>query len=262
MSFIIVAIAAILVSALTMFSGFGLGTLLMPVFAIFFPVESAVAATAIVHGANNIMKAAMLGRKADWGVVRSFGFPALAASFAGAGLLGLVAHFKTLYAYEIFGLEAVVTPIKLLMGLLMVFFAVFELLPSLSGLTFDRKYLPLGGLLSGFFGGLSGHQGALRSAFLTKTGLDTQSFVGSNAIIGLMVDMARLLVYGAVFIGVDHAVILKSESSALILTGVVAAFAGVFAGKRLMKKITMSLVQKLTGVLLLLIAVLLSSGII
>ena len=33
---------------------------------------------------------------------------------------------------------------------------------ELSWLEFDRRYLPLGGLLSGFFGGLSGHQGALR----------------------------------------------------------------------------------------------------
>jgi hypothetical protein len=34
----------------------------MPVFAIFFPVELAVALTAIVHFLNNVLKLALLGR--------------------------------------------------------------------------------------------------------------------------------------------------------------------------------------------------------
>jgi hypothetical protein len=38
---------AFAVSGLTLFPGFGLGTLLMPAFALFFPIEVAVAATAI-----------------------------------------------------------------------------------------------------------------------------------------------------------------------------------------------------------------------
>ena len=56
MSYLIICTVALLVSALTLFSGFGLGTLLMPAFALFFPIEVAVAATAIVHLANNIFR--------------------------------------------------------------------------------------------------------------------------------------------------------------------------------------------------------------
>ena len=41
-----------------------------------------------------------------------------------------------------------------------------------------------------------------------------------------------------------------------------AAFAGVIAGKRVLHKITMATVQRMTGVLLLLIAVLLGLGVI
>ncbi|SVB47730.1 uncharacterized protein METZ01_LOCUS200584, partial [marine metagenome] len=37
MDYLIVAIAALLVAGLALYSGFGLGTLLMPVFALFFP---------------------------------------------------------------------------------------------------------------------------------------------------------------------------------------------------------------------------------
>ena len=77
MDFALVIIAAALASGLTMFSGFGLGTLLLPVFALFFPVELAVAATALVHGANNVLKAGLLGKLADLGIVLRFGVPAI-----------------------------------------------------------------------------------------------------------------------------------------------------------------------------------------
>lgn len=53
---IIIAVVALLASALTFFSGFGLGTVLMPVFAAFFPVDLAIALTAIVHFLNNVFK--------------------------------------------------------------------------------------------------------------------------------------------------------------------------------------------------------------
>jgi len=39
LSFLIVAVAAFLAAGLTMYSGFGLGTLMLPVFALFLPVE-------------------------------------------------------------------------------------------------------------------------------------------------------------------------------------------------------------------------------
>ncbi|MGH8525978.1 MAG: hypothetical protein ACREXY_17780 [Gammaproteobacteria bacterium] len=38
MELLVIGIAACLVSGLTLFSGFGLGTVLTPVFALFFPV--------------------------------------------------------------------------------------------------------------------------------------------------------------------------------------------------------------------------------
>ena len=56
MEYILIPIVALLASALTFFSGFGLGTLLLPAFALFFPVDVAIALTAIVHFLNNTFK--------------------------------------------------------------------------------------------------------------------------------------------------------------------------------------------------------------
>ncbi len=154
--------------------------------------DERLAATAVVHGANNVLKASLLGRLAERKVVLRFGLPAVAAALVGAWVLGALSGFAPLTTYSLLGRTATVTPLKLVMALLMLFFAVLELHPRFEKLEFDRKYLPAGGLLSGFFGGLSGHQGALRSAFLAKVGISPEGFVGTNAVIGLLVDVTRL----------------------------------------------------------------------
>jgi hypothetical protein len=183
-------------------------------------------------------------------VVLKFGLPAIAAAVAGALTLAWVATSGA--ELEVVVNERVlsqVTPIKLVIGALMIGFALFELLPRFRTLEFDRRYLALGGVLSGFFGGLSGHQGALRSAFLAKTGLTTEHFVGSNAVIGFLVDLTRISVYAALFAAAgSHAG--DFGGWGLVATGAVSAFAGVLIGRRYLQKVTMASVRTLVGVLL------------
>ncbi|MFH1915290.1 MAG: TSUP family transporter [Pseudomonadota bacterium] len=261
-AYLIVFAASIVASGLTLYSGFGLGTLLLPVYSLFFPLEVAVAATAVVHGANNAFKIGVVGKYADRSLVTRFGIPAIIAALIGAALLGYVAHFGEIARYSLGSREAVITPIKLSIALLMLVFALFELLPSLRKLKFDRKYLFLGGLLSGFFGGFSGHQGALRSAFLAKVGVSPQAFVGTNAVIGFLVDMVRIAMYAIAFLVAGTIGQVSAARWPLIATGIVAAFAGVLLGKRYLHKMTMDSVQAITGAFLLGIAIALGLGIV
>ena len=103
MQYTLVAGVTLFFSALTLFSGFGLGTLLMPAFALFLPVPVAVAATAVVHLANNLFKLALVGRKADWTVVVRFALPAAVGAIVGAILLGLLADVPPLLGYSFGG---------------------------------------------------------------------------------------------------------------------------------------------------------------
>ncbi|MCO6428215.1 MAG: TSUP family transporter [Nitrosomonas communis] len=89
MELILIGAVALLTSGVTLFSGFGLGTILMPVFALFFPVPLAIAATAVVHFANNIFKLGLLAKQADWQTVVRFSTPAAITAIAGASLLNL-----------------------------------------------------------------------------------------------------------------------------------------------------------------------------
>jgi uncharacterized membrane protein YfcA len=249
-AYLAVAFAALFAAGLTLYSGFGLGTLLLPVFALFFPAELAVVATALVHGANNVFKVSLLGRHADREVVLKFGLPAIAAAVLGALALGWVAQSDSTLTININEESfSEITPVKLVIGLLMIGFALFELVPRFRLLEFDRRYLPVGGVLSGFFGGLSGHQGALRSAFLAKTGLTTECFVASNAVIGFLVDLTRISVYVALFTAAGGHVS-DFNGWPLVITGALSAFCGVLLGKRFLHKVTMASVQMLVGVLL------------
>ncbi len=260
-SFLIVGISAFLAAGLTLYSGFGLGTMMLPVFALFFPPEVAVVATAMVHGANNVFKVSLLGRHADREVVLKFGMPAIVAAVLGALALGWLAQSDSSLTLAVNDKAFVeITPLKLIIGLAMMGFALFELLPRFRSLEFDRRYLPLGGLLSGFFGGFSGHQGALRSAFLAKAGLTTERFVSSNAVIGFLVDLTRLSVYAALFtIAGGH----LSDFSGwpLVITGAISAFCGVMLGKKFLHKVRISSIQTLVGILLFGVGLALISGV-
>lgn len=257
MDHFLIGIAAFGASGLTLFSGFGLGTLLMPVLAVFFPIELAVSLTAAVHLANNLFKLVLLGKHANRRIVIKFGIPALLAAFLGAWCLSLFAEARPITEYVIFGIVAEITPLKLMIAALMIFFAVVEILPAIKNLAFDEKYLPLGGLVSGFFGGLSGHQGAFRSAFLIKCGLTKESFIGSGVTIACLVDLARISIYFSRF-----SAMLKGNSLPYAVTGALSAFAGAWLGNRLIKKVTIQTIQILVSTLLFLIAIGLASGVI
>lgn len=92
----LMCLAAFLAGGLTLFSGFGLGTLLMPVVALFLPVEAAIAVTAVVHLVNNLAKLALVGRFAKRDFVIRFGLPALLASMGGALVLQQLSGFAPL----------------------------------------------------------------------------------------------------------------------------------------------------------------------
>jgi uncharacterized membrane protein YfcA len=257
MTYLIICAVAFAASALTFFSGFGLGTLLLPVFALFFAIQQAVALTAVVHFLNGSFKLALVWRHVAWPIVLRFGLPALVAAFAGAWLLVWLAEARPLVSYSLLGRSVSVAPAKLTVGVLLLVFACAELLPSFRKVSFPPRYLPLGGLLSGFFGGLAGMQGALRSAFLIKSGLTKEAYVATGAAIAFLIDVSRLSVYAQLI-----AAYRGEFDDALLGAAVVAALLGSLLGNRYLPKATLGGIQTAVAVLLFAVALGLVSGII
>lgn len=251
MELLLIGTTALLAAGLTLFSGFGLGTILMPVFALFFPLPLAIAATAVVHFVNNFFKFGLMARQSDWRVVMYFSVPAAISAIAGAWVLTIFDELPVLTHYAIGTSEFDITVIGLIIGVLIIIFALLELSKKLQELALPPRWLPLGGVLSGFFGGLSGNQGALRSAFLIKSGLSKEAFVATSAVSAVIVDAVRLTVYGFALLKNQFD---RSETVFLpLIVAIIAAFIGSLLGKKLLPKVTLRAVQLIVAATMLVI---------
>lgn len=245
MDFIVIGLVAFSASLLTFFSGFGLGTLLLPAFALFFPTTVALLATGVVHLLNNIFKGTLVRKLVNWNTVYRFGVPALFTAILGAYLLtyldGRVA--------------------SIVIGLILIAFAVLELQPWFQRLTFPKRYIPLGGLLTGFIGGLSGQQGAIRSMFLLKSDFDAKQYIATGVLIAILIDVARIPTYilGLSDLSTEQ---LTQHNLALVSFGTVCAFAGAWLGAKYMKKTSIGIIRYIVAGLMVVIGTLLIFGVI
>lgn len=253
---IIISLTAFLTAILTFFSGFGLGTILTPVFMIFFPIDLAIALTGIVHFFNNIFKLFLVGRHADKMVLLRFGIPAVVAAFIGSQIFINMSDLQALFSYSAFGRQFEVYPVKFIISLLLVAFAGMDLLPYFRTLEFGREKLPIGGFFSGFFGGLSGNQGALRSAFLIKAGLSKETFIGTAVVVSTFVDFTRIGVY---LNGINTTRL--TDYWPLVVSASLSAILGAFIGNRLLKKVTLKSIQTIVAIMLIAISLALGAGV-
>ncbi len=255
MTVFIIALVSFFASILTFYSGFGLGTILSAVLFIFFEVNESIAITAVVHMLNNLLKLFLVKKNIDFSVLKKFGLTSILGALIGSFILKSLDKGLILFKYNFFDSVREVNGIKLFMALILIFFVLFELIPSLKKMQFSDKYLSLGGLVSGFFGGLSGHQGALRSAFLVKSGLEKNSYIATGVAIACLVDLSRIPVYVA---SIGNAHLMTNMN--LIIIATLSAFAGAFVGNKFLNKVTLDFVQKIISILMLLIAFLMIFG--
>jgi len=228
----------------------------MPVVAIFFPVDVAIGITALVHFANNIFKLGLLGLRANKEIIIKFGLPAVLAAFIGAFLLGWLTSLQPVAEYVFAGKTFTVMPVKLIIGTVIITFVAIELTSAFSAITLDKKFLPLGGCISGFFGGISGNQGAFRSMFLLKTGLNKEQFIATSVVLAIMVDVSRILIYGF-----DAVASQLNVDWLLVSVTTFSAFIGAFVASRLIRKVTIRSIQIIVSCLLVFVGISLILGI-
>lgn len=255
MEFVLISFISFIAAILTFFSGFGLGTILTPVFMAFFPAGMAVALTGVVHFFNNLFKLVLTARHIDREVALRFGLPAVIFAFLGAWVLLQITELPPLFQYALSGRVFEVYPVKFGVAMLLIFFALVEVVPGLNKISFGRDKLPLGGILSGFFGGLCGNQGALRSAFLIKAGLSREAFIGTSVVISFFVDLSRLSVYAGSFARSG-----LGENLGIVACATISAITGAYLGNKLLKKVTLQVLQKVVAAMLIIFSLALGMG--
>jgi uncharacterized protein len=235
---ILLIIVPFFASILTFFCGFGLGTLLLPVFMIFFPPGMAIALTALVHLLNSIFKFVLLRKQANYNIVWIFGLTSVIGALVGSLLSVYVDQSGIMYEYHLFSKHLSVSWIAFLIGLLLVIFSILEISKVKFNISPDKNTMMLGGGLSGFFGGLSGHQGALRTAFLNQMINDKSKLVASNSVLAMLVDFTRIPIYWNTWILQYNEI-----PYAWLIVSVLSAWCGAFLGNRYLKKVSWKLLD-------------------
>tara|TARA_X000001036_G_scaffold46294_1_gene37050 strand:+ start:1153 stop:1902 length:750 start_codon:yes stop_codon:yes gene_type:complete len=206
--------ATFFAAALTVPAGFGLATMITPVVFLWLEPHEAVAVVAIVHGSHNAWKLKVLRESVDYTAVRRFGWAMVAGALLGAFL-------NTIVDAE---------PLLLLVGIALVVLPLLSVTERWTDLRLPEAEDRIGGFGSGFFGGLTGHQGALRAMFLQKRLPDKAEYAATAAVLALVVDVTRIPVY----VALGGWQIL--DAGLLIIGLVFAAILGVQLGKRWLKK--------------------------
>lgn len=233
-------LAAFLSAALTLMTGFGLGTILTPVFLIFYDVKIAILIVAIVHLLNNLLKVSLFSKHISIEILKRFGILTLIGAFIGAFLQGKMDS----------------SVVKILLGIALIFLGLKEATGFGEKLRLPQKIDFIGGFLSGLLGGFVGNQGAIRSAYLLNYNIPKETFVATAAIIASVVDVTRIPVY--IFSNKD---VLASNLPLLLVT-TASAFAGTFAGNRFLKKISLKTFKIYVAAMIIIIGALLTLKII
>ena len=253
-----IALVAFLASGLTLVTGFGLGTILTPLFALLFPLPVAIAAVAVVHLANNLFKLVLVGRAADRGLVLRFAVPAALAAVAGGAVLAQLTGLPVIARYELAGTREV-TLLGVVVGVVLVAIAGLELARLGERLRLSRERLLAGGLVSGFLGGLTGTQGPIRAAVLLSAGLSRDAYLGTNVVTAVVVDVARLAIYGLA-LPFGSLVEPGSRVGPLVAVATLAAFAGAWLAARLARRMTLDVVRVAVAVLTATVGIVLAVG--
>jgi uncharacterized membrane protein YfcA len=113
----------------------------------------------------------------------------------------------------------------------------------------------LGGALSGFFGGLVGNQGGIRTAAMLGFDVDKRQFVATTTAVALLIDLARVPVY----VAMETAPLARMwPTIAIAAAGVVI---GTLFGEHVLARVPDRRFRVVVGVLLLLLGVSFIAGI-
>ena len=220
-----ICLAALLVAAMVLMSGFGLGTLLTPLFALFYDIKIAVLLVAIVHFSNNLFKLGLFFRHLDWAILKRFGAISIAGAFVGS-LLQAELESETL---------------KIGLGILLVILGTVEFLPPRFSWSLPKRLDPLGGFLSGLLGGVLGNQGAVRSAYLLNYSLSKEAFVATATIIACLIDVTRIPIY---LLSYYHEIAMAWP---YLIATILSAFLGTLIGKWLLDIVTLGAFRRVVA---------------
>jgi uncharacterized membrane protein YfcA len=229
----LVLCAGLFGGAVASVAGFGIGSVLTPAIGAVTGTKLAVAAVSIPHAIGTSIRFWRFRHEIDWKVVRSFGLTSAAGGLAGA-LLNTWATSRTL---------------ELVFGSLLVLAGESQITGYAKRWRLSGTLAWLGGALSGFFGGLVGNQGGIRTAAMLGFEVNKRQFVATTTAVALLIDMARVPIY----LAVETAELARMWPMLALAT--IGVIIGTLFGEKLLARVPEQRFRMIVGVLLLLLGV-------
>lgn len=232
---IIIYIGAFAAAILTLMTGFGVGTVLTPIFTFFFEVQIAILMVAVIHFSNNLFKLYLFRKHIDKAIIMKFGVLSIIGAFVGA--------FLQVYMQS--------HALKVFLGIALIILAGREFIPTKKEFQLPKSIDAIGGFASGLLGGLVGNQGAVRSAYLLNYNISKDAFIASGTLIACFVDATRIPLY--LYNYGD-----KLSSEWLFIGSVVAtAYIGTLIGKRVVAYLPLKAFKKIVAGVIILMGIVL-----
>ena len=226
-------LAGLFGGAVASIAGFGIGSLLTPAIAHAAGAKIAVAAVSIPHAIGTSIRFWRFRRDVDWTIVRSFGLTSATGGVTGA-LLNTWASSRAL---------------EIVFGSLLVLAGSSQVTGAAKRWRLHGALAWLGGALSGFFGGLVGNQGGIRTAAMLGFNVGKRQFVATTTAVALLIDIARV----PVFIAFEGRQLMALWPFMIIAT--LGVIAGTLLGERLLGRVPERQFRTMVGTLLILLGV-------
>jgi uncharacterized protein len=175
----IIFLVGLLAGGVAAVSGFGIGSLLTPLFALRLDVKAAVALVSIPHFVATAYRFWLLRAHIDKRVFWTFGLTSAVGGLAGA-------YFHTFSGSR---------TLSLVFGSLLILTAIGQWTGFWSRLRFGPRLGMAAGVVSGFLGGLVGNQGGIRTAAMFGFQVPKEAFVATGTAAALVVDIVRMPIY-------------------------------------------------------------------
>ncbi|MEX1112417.1 MAG: sulfite exporter TauE/SafE family protein [Candidatus Andersenbacteria bacterium] len=177
----LLAILTFVAASVGTITGFGTSTIMIPILVLVLPAVEAIFLVAIVHWFGDLWKVMLFRQGVNVRLLILLGGVGLATSYIGASI----------------SLGAGEEILMRLLGAFLAGYAIFLVAQKNFRISRGNIAVLIGGALSGFFAGMFGIGGPIRSMFLSAFNLRKAVYIATAGAIGLMVDVTRVVTYVA-----------------------------------------------------------------
>ena len=215
-------------------AGFGIGSFLIPLTSIRTGAKIAIALASVPHFLGNGFRFWILKSKVNRKILLRFGLLSAVGGLAGA----------LLHTFFVSNL------LQIIFALMLILAGVLGVLQVSERLRFGKAGAAVIGLASGFFGGLVGEQGGIRSVALLNFDVEKEAFIATATATALIVDAVRMPVY---FLTQSNEV---AQFLIILIFSSIAVVAGTLTGNMVLKRIPEESFKRIVSFLVLILGVL------